>query len=134
MERENGASWQPGVPCSELVPPGRVSGADRRAEGLLVQAPTGLASVAEEGEEMLCGPQHRHVGHAYSWVGQAQTHCHSDSPREAARDPLLECSEAGVAASGRQVLSWDHPQHSCSPAAQAVKKGQAQEEIECYLL
>lgn len=123
MEGENGASWQPGAPCSEQVPPGRVSDADRRAEGLLVQAPTDLASVAEGGKEMLRGSRHHHGGHAYSWVGQARTHCHSFGPREAAQDPLLECSELNVAASGLHVMSWDQPQHSCSPPAQGVKKG-----------
>lgn len=123
MERGNGASWQPGAPCPEQGPPGRVSDDDRRAEGLRAQAPTDLASGAEGRKEMLHGPQHHHVGCAYSWVGQAQPHCHSDGLREAAQDPLLECSEVDVAASGLQVLSWNQPQHSCSPPAQAMKKG-----------
>lgn len=134
MERENGASWQPGAPCSEQVSPGRASDADWRAEGLLVKAPTDLASVAEGGKAMLCGPQHHHVGRAYSWVGQAQNHCHSDGPREAAQDPLLECSEVDVAASELQVLNWSQPQHSYSLPAQTVKKGQMQEEIDWDLL
>lgn len=99
-----------------------MSDADRRAEDLPALAPTDLASVAEGRKETLLGPQHHHVGGAYSWVGRAQNHCHSDGPREAAQDPLLECSEVDVAASVLQVLSWNHLQHSCSSPAQAAKK------------
>lgn len=108
--------------------------ADRRAEDLPGLAPTDLASVAEGRKEMLLGPQHHHMGCAYSWVGRVQNHCHLDVPHEAAQDPLLECSEVDVTASVLQVLSWNQLQHSGSSPAQAVKKGQMQGEMDWYLL
>lgn len=53
---------------------------------------------------MLLGPQHHQAGCAHSRVGQAEA-CHEDGPREAAQDPLLECTEVDVAASELQALS-----------------------------
>lgn len=42
MERENGASWQPGALHSEQVPLGRVSDVDKKAVELPALAPSDL--------------------------------------------------------------------------------------------
>lgn len=57
-----------------------------------------------------------------------------DGPHETFQDPLLECSEADVAASELQALTWDRPLHSCSAQAHEVLKMLLHQKAEWHLL